>query len=230
MMPLRPQPRTQGSRIGAYDPSPPPPCRAPKRRLSLVKRPLVPGSKCPGMGLKPRFPLLSIVSLSIERPPVDALSLNSTPFYDACTHDPMITMMGTLPASFPALLQGIGHPASSADPVTRTVRSSLLAHLKGTWATYLSLCADARDLVRTRKKRASIEEPTNADTNTGPSTFPPPPTGARAPPTSTTPASTKTTEQHPQHTVHPARQTPHEGHRELCRSPEKSTSAPSGAA
>jgi hypothetical protein len=47
---------------------------------------------------------------------LDALSLNSTPFYDACTHDPMITMMGALPASFPALLQGIGHPTSSAGP------------------------------------------------------------------------------------------------------------------
>ena len=111
---------------------------------------------------------------------LDALSLNITPFYDACTHDPMITLMGALPASFPALLQGMGHPTSSAGTTTRTVRNSLLAHLKGTWATYLSLCADARDLTRIRKKRATVEDNDKTDTSTGPP--PLPPTGARARP------------------------------------------------
>jgi hypothetical protein len=69
-----------------------------------------------------------------------------TPFLDVCSHDPMLTLVGTLPPAFSLFLRGLGHPASSVAGVARQVRYASVRHLKRVWVSYCSLFALTRAL------------------------------------------------------------------------------------
>ena len=75
----------------------------------------------------------------------DSYSIRGTPYRNVVLHEPLLAMIGTLPAQFELFLHGQGHtPGKQTKAVLNQIKRRLYKHLRLRWTTYQRLVHTAR--------------------------------------------------------------------------------------
>jgi hypothetical protein len=96
----------------------------------------------------------------------DSYSIRGTPYRNVVLHEPLLAMIGTLPALFELFLHGQGHtPGKQTKIVLNQIKRRLYKHLRKRWTTY-------QRLVHTARRQAEADAATLAAAAATPLTTP----------------------------------------------------------